>query len=136
MRVVVYDRYGPPEVLRQEPRDKPEPKAGEIRIRIRAVEVTKGDCELRSFRFPVKWFAWALRLAWGVRRPRASRRVLGGYFAGEIDGLAEADVAAAMRVGIEAGVARGAAGGLLRIAAGNYGGKLGPFHFHLHKVLA
>ena len=27
------------------------------------------------------------------------------------------------------------AGGLLRISAGNYGGKLGPFHFHLHKLL-
>ncbi len=52
-----------------------------------------------------------------------------------IDGLTEVDVAAAMRVGIEAGIALGAAGGLLRISAGNYGGKLGPFHFHLHKLL-
>ncbi len=53
-----------------------------------------------------------------------------------IDGLTEADVGAAMRVGMQAGVAIGAAGGLLRISAGNYGGKLGPFHFHLHKLLA
>ena len=53
-----------------------------------------------------------------------------------IDGLTEADVGAAMRVGMQAGVALGAAGGLLRISAGNYGGKLGPFHFHLHKLLA
>ena len=52
-----------------------------------------------------------------------------------IDGLGEADVAAAMRAGIAAGIAVGAAGGLLRISAGNYGGKLGPFHFHLHKLL-
>ena len=52
-----------------------------------------------------------------------------------IDGMTEADVAGAMRVGIEAGVELGAAGGLLRICAGNYGGKLGPFHFHLHKLL-
>jgi formylmethanofuran--tetrahydromethanopterin N-formyltransferase len=52
-----------------------------------------------------------------------------------IDGLTEADVGAAMRVGMEAGIAIGAAGGLLRISAGNYGGKLGPFHFHLHKLL-
>ena len=34
------------------------------------------------------------------------------------------------------GIALGAAGGLLRISAGNYGGKLGPFHFHLHKLMA
>jgi formylmethanofuran--tetrahydromethanopterin N-formyltransferase len=53
-----------------------------------------------------------------------------------IDGLSEADVGAAMRAGMHAGIAIGAAGGLLRIAAGNYGGKLGPFHFHLHKLLA
>ena len=52
-----------------------------------------------------------------------------------IDGLTEADVATAMRVGMQAGIALGAAGGLLRISAGNYGGKLGPFHFHLHKLL-
>ncbi len=53
-----------------------------------------------------------------------------------IDGLTEADVGAAMRVGMAAGIALGASGGLLRISAGNYGGKLGPFHFHLHKLLA
>jgi formylmethanofuran--tetrahydromethanopterin N-formyltransferase len=52
-----------------------------------------------------------------------------------IDGLTEADVAAAMRVGMEAAIGIGPAGGLLRISAGNYGGKLGPFHFHLHKLL-
>ena len=52
-----------------------------------------------------------------------------------IDGLTEADVAAAMRVGLQAGIAGGPASGLLRISAGNYGGKLGPFHFHLHKLL-
>ena len=52
-----------------------------------------------------------------------------------IDGLTEADVGAAMRVGMDAALARGRAGGLLRISAGNYGGKLGPFHFHLHRLL-
>lgn len=52
-----------------------------------------------------------------------------------IDGLTEADVGAAMRVGMQAAIAIGAAGGALRISAGNYGGKLGPFHFHLHKLL-
>jgi formylmethanofuran--tetrahydromethanopterin N-formyltransferase len=52
-----------------------------------------------------------------------------------IDGLSEADVAAAMRAGLQAGIGLGQARGLLRISAGNYGGKLGPFHFHLHKLL-
>lgn len=51
-----------------------------------------------------------------------------------IDGLSEGDVAHAMRAGIEAVTARGARTGVTRIAAGNYGGKLGPFHFHLHRL--
>jgi formylmethanofuran--tetrahydromethanopterin N-formyltransferase len=52
-----------------------------------------------------------------------------------IDGLTDLDVAQAMRVGIAAIVERGAAAGVMRISAGNYGGKLGPFHFHLHKLV-
>jgi formylmethanofuran--tetrahydromethanopterin N-formyltransferase len=51
-----------------------------------------------------------------------------------IDGLTESAVARAMRAGIAAAVARGAPGGVLRISAGNYGGKLGPFHFHLRPL--
>ena len=53
-----------------------------------------------------------------------------------IDGLLEADVARAMRTGMEAVLALGAAAGVRRISAGNYGGKLGPYHFHLRKLLA
>jgi formylmethanofuran--tetrahydromethanopterin N-formyltransferase len=53
-----------------------------------------------------------------------------------IDGLGESDVAAAMRAGLQAAIAIGAAGGLLRVSAGNYGGKLGPFHFRLRELLA
>ena len=52
-----------------------------------------------------------------------------------IDGLAAADIRAAMRAGIAAACAPGAAGGVLRISAGNYGGKLGQFHFHLREVM-
>ena len=53
-----------------------------------------------------------------------------------IDGLTEADVARAMRVGIQAACEFGDRYGLKRITGGNYGGKLGKFHFHLHQVLA
>jgi formylmethanofuran--tetrahydromethanopterin N-formyltransferase len=52
-----------------------------------------------------------------------------------IDGLTESDVAAAMRAGMRAVTAAGSAAGVQRISAGNYGGKLGPFHFHLHHLL-
>jgi len=52
-----------------------------------------------------------------------------------IDGLTDVDVANALRAGIAAIVERGAAAGVRRISAGNYGGKLGPFHFHLHTLV-
>ncbi len=51
-----------------------------------------------------------------------------------IDGLTEADVGAAMTAGIAAATARGRDAGMLRISAGNYGGKLGPYHFPLHRL--
>lgn len=53
-----------------------------------------------------------------------------------IDGLTEDDVRAAMRAGMQAVCAVGAAGGVQRISAGNYGGKLGKYQFHLREVLA
>jgi len=48
-----------------------------------------------------------------------------------IDGIDEPTVAAAMAAGIRAA----AAPGIVGISAGNYGGKLGKFHFYLHQVL-
>ncbi|MCA8943542.1 MAG: NAD(P)-dependent alcohol dehydrogenase, partial [Planctomycetes bacterium] len=83
MKAITYARYGPPDVLSVETVEAPVPRANEVRIRVRATEVTKADCELRSFRFPVKWFWLPLRLALGVTRPR--RRILGGYFAGVVE---------------------------------------------------
>jgi formylmethanofuran--tetrahydromethanopterin N-formyltransferase len=53
-----------------------------------------------------------------------------------IDGLSEADIKLAMRAGIQAICDIGAAGGVRRISAGNYGGKLGPFLFHLREIMA
>ena len=52
-----------------------------------------------------------------------------------IDGLTFEDIAKAMKVGIEAACSLGVTGGIKRISAGNYGGKLGPHHFKLHEVL-
>jgi formylmethanofuran--tetrahydromethanopterin N-formyltransferase len=52
-----------------------------------------------------------------------------------IDGLTEEDINKAMRAGIQAACGLGAAQGIRRISAGNYGGKLGPFLFHLRKIM-
>jgi len=53
-----------------------------------------------------------------------------------IDGLTPGAVASAMRVGIDAVVALGAAHGIRRVSAGDYGGKLGKYHFRLHEIMA
>jgi formylmethanofuran--tetrahydromethanopterin N-formyltransferase len=53
-----------------------------------------------------------------------------------IDGLTKEDIDKAMRVGIQAVCDLGIAQGIHRISAGNYGGKLGPFHFHLQEIMA
>lgn len=48
-----------------------------------------------------------------------------------IDGTELAAVEEATRVGVRAACRAG----VVRISAGNYGGNLGPFHLHLHKLL-
>jgi len=53
-----------------------------------------------------------------------------------IDGLTKEDIDKAMRVGIQAVCDLGVEMGIQRISAGNYGGKLGPFHFHLQEIMA
>lgn len=82
MKAITYHRYGAPEVLQVEEVDKPVARDGDVLIKVWAAEATKSDCEMRSFQFAVKWFWLPLRLAIGIRKPR--RRILGGYFAGEI----------------------------------------------------
>jgi formylmethanofuran--tetrahydromethanopterin N-formyltransferase len=52
-----------------------------------------------------------------------------------IDGLNEAAICEATRVGIRAACSLGRKRGIRRISAGNYGGKLGPHLFHLHEIL-
>jgi formylmethanofuran--tetrahydromethanopterin N-formyltransferase len=49
-----------------------------------------------------------------------------------LDGLSVDAIARAMHVGIEAACRPG----VTAITAGNYGGKLGPYHFHLRQIMA
>jgi NADPH:quinone reductase-like Zn-dependent oxidoreductase len=88
MRAVTYRQYGPPEVLAVEDVAKPVPANDEVLIKVRAVEVTKGDCEMRSFDFAIKWVQLPLRLILGILRPK--RTILGGYFSGEIEAVGTA----------------------------------------------
>ena len=71
----------------------------------------------------------------GITRSQLSPEI-GAVMEIVIDGLTADDVAAAMRAGIQASVDLGAAQGIRRITAGNYGGKLGKFHFRLREIMA
>ena len=79
MRVVVHDRYGPPEVLRIEEAPAPTPAAGEVLVRVHATTVTQTDCHMRR----AQPFVWRFLL--GLRRPK--RRVLGLEFAGVVEAV-------------------------------------------------
>lgn len=83
MRAIVYKEYGGPDVLHMEDIEKPKPAKNEVLISVRAVEATKSDCEMRSFKFAVSWFWLPLRIALGIRKPR--NPILGNYFAGVIE---------------------------------------------------
>ena len=73
---MVQDRYGPPEVLRIAEVPTPEPRAGELLIRVQASTVSQTDTHVRGAH-PFFW-----RLIGGFRRPRWP--TLGVEFAGTV----------------------------------------------------
>jgi NADPH:quinone reductase-like Zn-dependent oxidoreductase len=76
MRAVVYDHYGPPDVLRVEEVERPVPKDDELLVKVQATTVNRTDS---GWRQASPWFA---RYFIGWRRPR--RPVLGMELAGEV----------------------------------------------------
>ena len=83
MKAVVYDRYGPPDVLRLEDVERPVPKEDEVLVRIRATTVTRADSATREAnRRSGPAFMLISRLISGPRRPR--QRILGTELAGEV----------------------------------------------------
>jgi NADPH:quinone reductase-like Zn-dependent oxidoreductase len=89
MRAVVYDRYGPPTVLRLEEVPRPVPRDDEVLVRVHATTVTRTDCATREANRRSGLAATAFsRLAFGVRRPR--RRILGSQLAGAVEAVGAA----------------------------------------------
>jgi NADPH:quinone reductase-like Zn-dependent oxidoreductase len=83
MRAVVYDRYGPPEVLRLEEVERPVPKEDELLVKIHATTVNRLDVHTREAnRRSGLAVSFLSRLVSGLGRPR--QRILGSEFAGEV----------------------------------------------------
>lgn len=82
MKAVVYNKYGPPEVLSLTEIDKPIPKANEILVKIHAATVTSGDVRLRSSDFPLLIWLPA-RLILGLFKPK--KKVLGHELSGVVE---------------------------------------------------
>src|SRR5262249_44662005 len=89
MRAVVYDRYGPPDVLRLEDVERPVPKEEEVLVEIRAAAVTRADCATREANRRSGLAVTLLsRLISGLRRPR--QRILGSELAGVVEAVGAA----------------------------------------------
>jgi NADPH:quinone reductase-like Zn-dependent oxidoreductase len=83
MRAVVYDRYGPPEVLRLAEVPAPVPAAGEVLVKVHAAAVTRADAHTREANRGSGPLVQLLsRSISGMRAPR--QQILGSEFAGEV----------------------------------------------------
>ena len=81
MKAIVTTKYGPPEVLQIQEREKPIPKANEVLIRIHATTVSVGDVKMRSLDVPpVQRVLGRLFLGW----TKPKKDILGMELAGEI----------------------------------------------------
>jgi NADPH:quinone reductase-like Zn-dependent oxidoreductase len=84
MKAVVYDRYGPSEVLRIADVERPVPKEDEVLIKVHATTVNQLDVHTREANRKSGLAVSVLsRMVSGLRGPRQA--ILGSEFAGEVE---------------------------------------------------
>ena len=84
MKAVVFEKYGPPEVLQFKEVEKPIPKDNEVLIKNYFATVHIGDTRMRGFRVP-KIYWLPMRLFLGIRKPK--RPILGMEVSGVIEAV-------------------------------------------------
>ena len=82
MQAVVYDRYGPAEVLHIEEVARPAPRENEVLVKVHASTVTRSDCGHRA---ADPFFS---RVFTGLRRPK--QRIVGMELAGVVEEVGSA----------------------------------------------
>jgi len=87
MKAIVYEKYGPPDVVHLAEVARPVAKDNEVLIRIRATTVTTGDWRARSLNLP-GGFSFMGRAVFGFFGPR--QPILGTELAGEIESVGKA----------------------------------------------
>jgi NADPH:quinone reductase-like Zn-dependent oxidoreductase len=86
MKAIVYEKYGPPEVLHFTEVDKPTPRDNEVLVKVYATTVHRGDSRVRGFTIPGGVIAKVLaRIMLGFRGPR--KTILGMELAGDIEAV-------------------------------------------------
>lgn len=81
MKAIVYQEYGPPEVLQLKESEKPVPGNNEVLIRVFATTVTTADCMMR------RGDTFLSRILLGFRKPKKKYRILGTEFSGRIEAV-------------------------------------------------
>ena len=77
MKAILWERYGPPEMLRMGDVDKPTPGAGEVLVKVLGASVNAGDWRC------LRPTPSVMRLTLGLPRPKHG--ILGGDFAGRVE---------------------------------------------------